>query len=260
MDIRHAVCRLTALRGTVFTPSARRRALFEARQPVREYDPVELVTGPAVSDRWKCVWIIEAAGGHVDGRPVFSAPIRQRGAAAPTERPRDGRRRVVFNRFPGGECKGICIHVRPRHDRCGGSLATSAALTSTGNQHFALNSISHRATKTSTFNSLAHGTPFESSRFYELYCSSDLAPGMQRSSLPLSANCHCGNRLPHGPHLNAPLRAVFLRLLKTASGRAPAIQHRLRARVATPMTGGSRPVADLSQTRCQPSHSFALGT
>jgi hypothetical protein len=123
-----------------------------------------------------------------------------------------------------------------------------------------LNSIPHRATKTPTLNNLAHGAPFESSRFYELYFSSDLAPGMQRSSLLLSANCCCGNRLPHGPHLNAPLMAEFLRLLKTASGRAPTIQHRLRARTATPRTGGSRTVADLSQTRCQASHSFALGT
>jgi len=219
VDTRHEVCRLTALRGTVFTPSARRRSLFEARQPVREFDPAELVTGPDVSGRWKCVWIIEAAGGHVDGRPVFSAPIRQRGAAAPTESPRDGRRRVVFNRFPGGECEVICIHVRPQHDRRGGSLATTAALTSAGNQRFALNSIPHRATQTPTLNNLAHGAPLESSWFYELYFSSDLAPGMQRSWLLLSANCYCGNRLPHGPHLNAPLRAAFLRLLKTASGR-----------------------------------------
>jgi hypothetical protein len=158
VDTRHGVCRLTELRGTVLTPSARRRSLFEARQPVREFDPVELVTGPAVSDRWKCVWIIEAAGGHVDGRPVFRAPIRQRGAAAPTESPRDGRRRVVFNRFPGGECEGTFIHVRPRYYRRGGSLATSAALTSAGNQRFALNSIPHRATQTPTLNNLAHGT------------------------------------------------------------------------------------------------------
>ena len=219
VDTRRGVCRQTALRRAVFTPSARRRPLFEARQPVSEFDPAELVTSPAVSDRWECVWIIEAAGGDVDGSPVFGAPIRQRGAAAPTESPREGRRRVVFNRFPGSECEIICIHVRPRHDRRGGSLATTAALTSAGNQRFALNSIPHRATQTPSLNDLAHGAPLESSWSCELYFATDLAPGMQRSWLLLSANCHCGNRLPHGPHLNPPLRAAFLRLLKTASGR-----------------------------------------
>jgi hypothetical protein len=236
VDTRHGVCRLTALRGTVFTPSARRRSFFEARQPVREFDPAELVTGPAVSDRWKCVWIIEAAGGHVDGRPVFSAPIRQRGAAAPTESPRDGRRRVVFNRFPDGECEVICIHVRPRHDCRGGGLATTAALTSAGNQRFALNSIPHRATQTPTLNNLAHGAPFESARFYELYFSSDLAPAMQRSWLLLSANCYCGNRLTHGPYLNAPLRATFLRLPSHPQGHAG---HRL-AGIATELCAEPR--------------------
>jgi hypothetical protein len=198
VDTRHEVCRLTALRGTVFTPSARRRPLFEARQPVREFDPAELVTGPAVSDRWKCVWIIEAAGGHVYGRPVFSAPIRQRGAAAPTERPRDGRRRVVFNRFPGGKCEVICIHVRPRHDRRGGSLATTAALTSAGNQGFALNSIPHRATQTTTLNNPAHGAPLESSWFYELHLSSDLAPAIAKAGMSSQGRRQASNSFASG--------------------------------------------------------------
>jgi hypothetical protein len=39
-----------------------------------------------------------------------------------------------------------------------------------------LNSIPHRATQTPTLNSLAHGAPLESSWFYELRFSSDLAP------------------------------------------------------------------------------------
>jgi hypothetical protein len=55
---------------------------------------------------------------------------------------------IIGEGSDGGKCEVTCIHVRPRHDRRGGSLATTAALTSTGNQRFALNSIPHRATQT----------------------------------------------------------------------------------------------------------------
>jgi len=149
----------STLRSTAVGPSARRRFFFEARQPVRELDPAEPVTGPDVTDGRKCVRVIEAAGGHVDGMPIVSPPVRQRGAAAPTECPRDRRRRVVFNRFTHGESQVIHIHVRPWHDRRRGCLSTTAALTCAADYRFALESIPYRPTQTSALDGRAHGAP-----------------------------------------------------------------------------------------------------
>lgn len=152
------------------SPSARWRSLFEARQSVRQFDPAELVACPDMTDRRICIWIIEATGGHVDGRSVFSPPVCQRCATAPTECPRNGRRRFVFNRFSRGECQVIHVYVRPRHDRRCGCLSTTAALTRDAHQRFALNSIPYCATQTSTLDVLAQGAPL--SRRVSMGCTS----------------------------------------------------------------------------------------
>lgn len=73
---------------------ARRPALLKAGQTVRQPDPAKPVTSPGMTHRRKGLWVIEAAGGHIDPSNISRMPIRQRCAAnnhfAFTARRQDG--------------------------------------------------------------------------------------------------------------------------------------------------------------------------